>query len=169
MPINTDQHFVIDPKCRSLPLSSSQFEELVGIDCGIDWRWSALPEEYVSLLIGLYKSNGSVSHVAIRFLFIRYLQATMIGRTFTLIPNSMGSYHGQILIETETDSLIWLISIGSPVFRLQEFSKGVQSLELALNWTMMLLSYREPLLMETAAGKLSFTCRIDQCDGIAIS
>ena len=27
-------------------------------------------EEYVSLLIGLYKNNGSVSHVAIRFLII---------------------------------------------------------------------------------------------------
>ncbi len=26
------------------------------------------------------------------------------GCTFTLIPNSMGSYHGQILIEKETDS-----------------------------------------------------------------
>ena len=28
------------------------------------------------------------------------------GGTFTLIPDIMGSYHGQILIETETDSLI---------------------------------------------------------------
>ncbi len=28
------------------------------------------------------------------------------GCTFTLIPNSMGSYHGQILIETEKDSWI---------------------------------------------------------------
>ncbi len=29
-----------------------------------------LAYEYVSLLIGLYKNNGSVSHVAIRFLFM---------------------------------------------------------------------------------------------------
>ncbi len=27
-------------------------------------------KEYVSLIIGLYKNNGSVSHVASRFLFI---------------------------------------------------------------------------------------------------
>ncbi len=58
-----------------------------------------LHKEYVSLLIGLYKNNGSVSYVAIIFLF-----GVSQGCTFTLIPNSMGSYHGQILIEKETYS-----------------------------------------------------------------
>ena len=31
VPINTDQNYVIDPKCRSMPINSSQFR--------IDWHW----------------------------------------------------------------------------------------------------------------------------------
>ena len=52
-------------------LSSAQFPEQGG------WTFIKLHEqtdnaqkEYVSLLIGLYKNNGSVLHVAIRLLFI---------------------------------------------------------------------------------------------------
>ncbi len=37
------------------------------------------------------------------------------GCTFTLIPNTMGSYHGQILIEKETDSL-WAEPWAEPVW-----------------------------------------------------
>ena len=57
------------------------------------------PKEYVSLIIGLYKNNGSVLHVVIR---LPYFCPLYLART--LIPNCMGSCHGQILIETETYS-----------------------------------------------------------------
>ena len=72
-----------------------------------------LDDEYVSLIIGLDKNNGSVLHVAINFLFSwslyparNYLHhGNLQVCSFHLVPNKMGFHHGQILIGTETDSL----------------------------------------------------------------
>ncbi len=81
-------------------------------------------KEYVSLIIGLYKNNGSLLHVGNFFLFIHrlYTARTLLLKiwfaeltkylhhgiwqhvTFTLLPRLMSFYHGQILTETETDS-----------------------------------------------------------------
>ncbi len=69
-------------------------------------------QEYVSLIIGLNKNNGSVLHDDNFFLFIHRLYTAKHLHhgiwqhvTFTLLPCSTSFYHGQILIETETDSL----------------------------------------------------------------
>ncbi len=62
--------------------------------------------------------------------------------TFTLIPNCMGSYHGQILIENETDSFTWQIGNNEMdrfLFIVQPANK-----EIALAVCKYLKSYFEP-------------------------
>ncbi len=64
-------------------------------------------KEYVASLIGLYKNNGAVSCVGNYFLFIKNKQTLtkFNGRALhwpNLIPNRIGFFHGQILIENAT-------------------------------------------------------------------
>ncbi len=76
-----------------------------GILC-IQHTWSFTcngDKEYVARMTCLYKNNGAVSCVVGKCLIHLF---TLPAHRFasTLIPNCMGSCHGQILIETATHS-----------------------------------------------------------------
>ncbi len=59
--VNTT-HMTADDKEKLVLTLNSEAGQMIGNPM--------IEKEYVSLIIGLYKNNGSVSHVAIRFLFI---------------------------------------------------------------------------------------------------